>query len=108
MTQSLPQSLRRYAAEGQPGRDWFFPLNGWLLTALVRLEEDWPGTLMTAVKAGALWRNAVAIAVATGALDRPETFILRAYGEIDDGHNATSLRAQFAQAIATMKPKRNR
>lgn len=105
MTQFFPQSLRRYAAEGQPGRDWFFPLSGWLLTALVRLEEDWNGTLLAALKAGALWRNAVAVALAVGSLDRPETFLLRANGEVDDGHNAASLRAQFAQAIATMKPQ---
>ena len=53
-----------------------------------------------------LFRSAVAVAVATGALDdHPETFLLRAYGEVDDSRDAPSLRAQFAKAIQTMKPQ---
>lgn len=103
---SLPNlHSRPQAQDGAPGRDWFFPLNGWLLTALVRLEEDAPHTLLFAYKAGALWRNAVAVAIATGALERPENFLLRAHGELDEGKVATSLRAQFAAAICTMRPQ---
>ncbi len=96
---------RPQAQDGAPGRDWFFPLNGWLLKALVRLEEDAPHTLLFAYKAGALWRNAVAVAFANGALERPENFLLRAHGELDESKAATSLRAQFAQAICTMRPQ---
>lgn len=96
---------RPLAQEGAPGRDWFFPIGGWLLTALVRLEEDAPHTLLFAYRAGAFWRNAAAVAFANGALERPENFLLRAHGELDESKAATSLRAQFAQAICTMKPQ---
>ena len=105
MNQNLNTYFRPHAAEGQPGRDWYFPLAGWLLTAFVKLDEDAPGTLLFAMKSGGLWRNAVAVALATGALDRPESFLLRAHGELDESEPATSLRAQFAQAICTMKPQ---
>lgn len=104
---SLPNlHSRPQAQDGAPGRDWFFPLNGWLLTALVRLEEDAPHTLLFAYKACALWRNAVAVAFATGALERPESFLLRAHGDLDESKAATSLRAQFASAICQMRPQR--
>lgn len=96
---------RPQAQDGAPGRDWFFPIGGWFLTALVRLEEDAPHTLLFAYKAGALWRNAVAVAFATGALERPESFLLRAHGELDESKAATSLRAQFASAICQMRPQ---
>lgn len=104
MTHNLNRYFRPYAAEGVPGRDWYYPLSGWVLTALVALEEDCPNTLLFAFKAGALWRNAVAVALATGALARPESFLTRAYGELDDDA-AQCGRAQFAQAICTMKPQ---
>ncbi len=96
---------RPQAQDGAPGRDWFFPIGGWLLTALVLLEEDAPHTLLFAYRAGAFWRNAAAVAFANGALERPENFLLRAHGELDESKAATSLRAQFAQAICTMKPQ---
>ena len=104
MNHNLNRYFRPHAAEGVPGRDWFFPLSGWLLTAIVRLEEDAPGTLLHAFKSGGLWRNAVAVAMATGALDNPESFLLRAHGELDDDA-VQSGRAQFAQAIRSMKPQ---
>lgn len=97
---------RPQAQDGAPVRDWFFPIGGWLLTALVRLEEDAPHTLLFAYKASAYWRNAVAVALANGALERPENFLLRAHGDLDESRAATSLRAQVAQAICTMKPQR--
>lgn len=105
MTQSLPPSLRRYAPEGQPDRGNLIPLSGWLMTVLVSLEEDAPGTLLHAFKSKSLWRNAVAIALATGGLDRPGNFLLGAYGEVDDSGAAPPLRVQFAQAIRTMTPQ---
>ena len=105
MNQNLNTYFRPHAAEGQPGREWFLPLSGWTLTALVNLDEDAPGTLLFAMKSGGLWRNAVAVALATGALDRPENFLLRAYGEHDESETAPSLRTQFAKAICTMKPQ---
>jgi hypothetical protein len=103
MSHNLNRYFRPHAAEGVPGREWYFPLSGWVLTALVRLEEDCPGTLLFAFKSGGLWRNAVAVALATGALDRPESFLFRANGELtDDG--SLSVHAQFAQAIQ-MQPR---
>lgn len=105
MTKSLPLSLRRYAPEGQPDRGDLIPLSGWLMTALVSLEEDAPGALLHAFKSKGLWRNAVAVAVATGALDRPGGFLLRALGELDDSAAAPSLRVQFSRAIRTMSPQ---
>lgn len=102
MTHSLNRYFPRHAAEGVPGRDWYFPLSGWLLTSLVSLEEDAPGALLHALKSGGLFRNCVAVALATGALHNPETFLLRTYGELDGAH---SLRTQFAEAIKTMKPQ---
>jgi hypothetical protein len=104
MTHNLNRYFPRHAAEGVPGRDWYFPLSGWLLTALVSLEEDAPGTLLHAFKSGGLWRNAVAVALATGALGNPETFLLRAHGELDVDA-VQSGRAQFAQAIRNAKPQ---
>jgi hypothetical protein len=106
MTNHLIEHLRSSAATNRPGKDWFAPLSGWLLSTLIRLEEDCSGTLLFAYKAGPLWRNAVAVAVATGNLDHhPETFLLRAYGSVDESRDAPSLRAQFAMAIQTMKPQ---
>ena len=109
MTNHLIEHLRSSAATSQPGKDWFSPLSGWLLSTLVGLEEDCNsgGILLFAFKSGGpLWRNAVAVAVATGNLDHhPETFLLRAHGEIDESRDAPSLRAQFAIAIQTMKPQ---
>jgi|JI6StandDraft_1071083.scaffolds.fasta_scaffold65622_1 hypothetical protein len=106
MTNHLIEHLRSNAATNQPGKDWLSPLSGWLLSTLVALEEDCGGTLLFAYKAGPLWRNAVAVAVATGNLDHhPETFLLRAHGELDESRDAPSLRAQFATAIQTMKPQ---
>lgn len=105
MIQNLNHYLRPHTLDGVPGRDWFFPLKGWLLTALVHLEEDAPHTLLFAFKAGALWRNAVAVALANGALDRPEAFLLRAHGELDESR-AQSGRAQFALAIQNMSPQK--
>jgi hypothetical protein len=106
MTNHLIEHLRPNAATNQPGKDWFSPLSGWLLSTLVALEEDCGGTLLFAYKAGPLWRNAVAVAVATGNLDHhPETFLLRAHGEVDESCDAPSLRAQFATAIQNMKPQ---
>jgi hypothetical protein len=106
MTNHLIEHFRSNAATNQPGKDWFAPLSGWLLSTLIRLEEDCGGTLLFAFKAGPLWRNAVAVAVATGALDHPETtFLLRAHGEVDESRGAPSLRAQFATAIQNMKPQ---
>ena len=103
MTNHLIEHLRSNAATSQPGKDWFSPLSGWLLSTLISLEEDCGGILLFAFKAGPLWRNAVALAVATGALDHPETFLLRAHGEVDESRDAPSLRAQFATAIQNMK-----
>ena len=106
MTNHLIEHLRLNAATNRPGKDWFSPLSGWLLSTLVALEEDCGGTLLFAYKAGPLWRNAVAVAVATGSLDHhPETFLLRAHGEVDESRDAPSLRAQFATAIQNMKPQ---
>jgi hypothetical protein len=104
MTQNSIRQFRPHSAEGVPGRHWFYPLSGWLLTAFVGLDEDAPGTLLFATKSKSLWRNSVAVALATGALDHPETFLLRAYGELDE-NRAQSGRAQFAQAIQNMKPQ---
>lgn len=109
MTNHLIEHLRSNAATSQPGKDGFSPLSGWLLSTLVGLEEDCNsgGILLFAFKSGGpLWRNAVAVAVATGNLDHhPETFLLRAYGSVDESRDAPSLRAQFAMAIQTMKPQ---
>ena len=109
MTNHLIEHLRSSAATSQPGKDGFSPLSGWLLSTLVGLEEDCNsgGILLFAFKSGGpLWRNAVAVAVATGNLDHhPETFLLRAYGSVDESRDAPSLRAQFAMAIQTMKPQ---
>jgi hypothetical protein len=109
MTNHLIEHLRSSAATSQPGKDGFSPLSGWLLSALVGLEEDCSsgGILLFAFKSGGpLWRNAVAVAVATGNLDHHlETFLLRAYGSVDESRDAPSLRAQFAMAIQTMKPQ---
>ena len=106
MTHNLNRYFPRHAAEGVAGRDFFFPLSGWVLTSLVSLEEDAPGTLLHAFKSGGgLWRNAVALALATGALDRPENFVLRACGEIDESDAALPVRAQFALAIRSMRPQ---
>ena len=104
MTYNLNRNFHPHAAEGVPGRDWFYPLSGWLLKAFVGLDEDAPGTLLFATKSKSLWRNAVAVAIATGALDRPESFLLRANGELDEC-SSQSNRAQFAQAIQNMKPQ---
>ena len=104
MTHNLNRYFRTHSAEGVLGRDFFLPLSGWVLTALVSLEEDAPGTLLHAFKSSGLWRNAVAVALATGALDRPD-FILPACGEVDESNTALSLRAQFAQLIQIMKPQ---
>ena len=106
MTNHLIEHLRSNAATNQPGKDWLSPLSGWLLSTLVALEEDCGGTLLFAYKAGPLWRNSVAVAVATGNLNHhPQTFLLRAYGSVDESRDAPSLRAQFAMAIQTMKPQ---
>jgi hypothetical protein len=109
MTNHLIEHLRSSAATSQPGKDGFSPLSGWLLSTLVGLEEDCNsgGILLFAFKSGGpLWRNAVAVAVATGNLDHHlETFLLRAYGSVDESRDAPSLRAQFAMAIQTMKPQ---
>jgi hypothetical protein len=105
MTNHLIEHLRSNAATNQPGKDWFSPLSGWLLSTLISLEEDCGGVLLFAYKAGPLWRNAVAVAVAMGALDHLETFLLRAHSEVDESRDAPSLRAQFASAIQTMKPQ---
>ncbi|WP_313443794.1 hypothetical protein [Brevundimonas sp.] len=104
MTQIPHPHFRPHPTEGVPGRDWFYPLSGWLLSALVSLDEDAPGTLLFAIKSKSLWRNAVAVALATGALDHPKTFLLRAYGNLDEDR-AESDRAQFALAIQKMKPQ---
>ena len=104
MTPNFIRQIRQRAAEGVPGRDFFLPLSGWLLTSLVSLEEDAPGTLLHAFKSSSgLWRNAVAVALANGALDHPETFLLRAYGDLD-ADTTRCRRAQFADAIRVMKP----
>jgi hypothetical protein len=109
MTNHLIEQLRSNAATSQSGKDGFAPLSGWLLSTLISLEEDCNsgGLLLFAFKSGGpLWRNAVAVAVAMGNLDHhPETFLLRAHGEIDESRDAPSLRAQFAMAIQTMKPQ---
>lgn len=106
MTNHLIEHLRPDAATSQSGKDWFAPLSGWLLSTLVGLEEDCGGTLLFAYKAGPLWRNSVAVAVATGNLNHhPQTFLLRAYGSVDESRDAPSLRAQFAKAIQTMTPR---
>jgi len=44
MTNNLIEQLRPNAAMTQPGKDWFSPLSGWLLSTLIRLEEDCGGT----------------------------------------------------------------
>lgn len=105
MTNHLIEHLRSNAATSQPGKDWFAPLSGWLLSTLVGLEEDCGGTLLFAFKSGPLWRNALAVAVAMGALDHLETFLLRAHAEVDESRDAPSLRAQFASAVQNMKPQ---
>lgn len=106
MTNHLIEHLRSDAATNQAGKEGFAPLSGWLLSTLVALEEDCGGTLLFAYKAGPLWRNAVAVAVATGNLDHhPESFLLRAHGDVDESRDAPSLRAQFAMAIQIMKPR---
>lgn len=103
MTNYVNEPLRPIETEDKPTKDWFFPLSGWLLAALIRLEEDCAGTLLFAFKSGHLWRNAVAVAVAIGTLDHPECFVLRANGEVDESRDAPSARAQLAKAIQTMK-----
>ena len=105
MTHNLNRYFPRHAAEGVAGRDFFFPLSGWVLTSLVSLEEDAPGTLHGIVASIPVCRNALAVALATGALDRPENFVLRACGEIDESDAALPVRAQFALAIRSMRPQ---
>lgn len=85
---------------GQPGRDWFHPLSGWFLVQMMRLEEVRPGILSFATRASPLWRNAVAAALSAGVLHSPESFLLRANGEVGD----QGTDAQVAGAFMQMKP----
>lgn len=105
MSHHLNAQRRLFPTDGQPGRDWFQPLTGWLLTAFVNLDEDLPGILRFAVMSrSSLWRNAVAVALASGALERPESFLLRAHGELAE-EGPRSARALFAEALQTMQPQ---
>ena len=93
--------LERYGQGcGQPGRDWYHPLSGWFLVELMRLEDARPGILAFATRAPPMWRNAVAAAMSSGVLHSPESFLLRANGEV--GEEGTD--AQVADAFMAMKP----
>ncbi len=93
--------LERYGQGcGQPGRDWFHPLSGWFLVEMMRLEEVRPGILAFATRAPPLWRNSVAAALSSGVLHSPESFLLRANGEVGD----EDADAQVADAFMAMKP----
>ena len=93
--------LERYGQGcGQPGRDWFHPLSGWFLVEMMRLEDARPGILAFATRAPPLWRNAVAAALSSGVLHQPESFLLRAEGEVGE-ENAD---AQVADAVMAMEP----
>lgn len=93
--------LQRYGQGcGQPGRDWFHPLSGWFLVEMMRLEDARPGILATATRAPPLWRNAVAAALSADVLHSPESFLLRANGEVGDDDQ----QAQVADAFVAMKP----
>lgn len=85
---------------GQPGRDWFHPLSGWFLVEMMRLEDARPGILATATRAPPLWRNSVAAALSADVLHSPESFLLRANGEVGDDDQ----QAQMADAFVAMKP----
>lgn len=93
--------LERYSQGcGQPGRDWFHPLSGWFLIEMMRLEDARPGILATATRAPPLWRNAVAAALSAGVLHSPESFLLRANGEVGDDDTDV----QLADAFMAMNP----
>lgn len=93
--------LQRYVQGcGQPGRDWFHPLSGWFLVEMMRLSDARPEILAFATRASPMWRNAVGAALSAGILHDPESFLLRANGEIGDEN--TDL--QIAHAVMTMKP----
>jgi len=93
--------LERYSQGcGQPGRDWFYPLSGWFLVELMKLEDARPGILAFATRAPPLWRNAVAAALSSGIVHSPDNFLLRANGDIGD----QAIDVQVADALIQMKP----
>ena len=93
--------LERYGQGcGQPGRDWFHPLSGWFLVELMKLEDARPGILAFATRAPPLWRNAVAAALSSGIVHSPDSFLLRANGDIGD----QAINVQVADALIQMKP----
>lgn len=93
--------LQRYGHGcGRPGRDWFHPLSGWFLAEMMRLEPARPGILASATRAPPLWRNAVAAALSAGVLQQPESFLLRANGDVSE----ESTDDQIANAFMAMKP----
>lgn len=93
--------LERYAAgRARPGTDWFAPLSGWFLAEMMRLEDARPGVLAHATRCPPLWRNAVGAALSAGVLHSPESFLLRANGEVTE----ESTDAQVADALMAMKP----
>lgn len=93
--------LERYGQGcGQPGRDWFHPLSGWFVVELMKLEDARPGILAFATRAPPLWRNAVAAALSSGIVHSPDSFLLRANGDIGD----QAINVQIADALIQMKP----
>lgn len=93
--------LQRYGQGcGQPGRDWFHPLSGWFLVELMKLEDARPGILAFATRAPPLWRNAVAAGLSSYIVHSPDSFLLRANGDIGD----QAIDVQVADALIQMKP----
>ena len=95
--------LQRYSQSNcQIGRDWFSPLaTGWFLVEIMKLDRARPGILRHATEAPPLWRNAVAVALSSGVLGAPESFLLRANGDV--GPESTDV--QIANAfMMMMKP----
>lgn len=93
--------LERYSAgRACPGVGWFAPLSGWFLVEMMRLENIRPGILAFATRAPPFWRNAVACALSARVLHTPESFLLRANGDVGD----ESSDVQVADALMALKP----
>jgi hypothetical protein len=93
--------LERYSAgRARPGIDWFAPLSGSFLVEMMRLEAIRPGILAHATRASPFWRNAVAAALASGVFRQPESFLLRADGDVGDENTDV----QVADAFMRMRP----
>lgn len=93
--------LERYSAgRARLGSDWFAPLSGWFLVEMMRLEDARPGVLAHATRCPPLWRNAVGAALSAGILHEPQSFLLRANGDV--GEESTDV--QIANALMAIKP----